>query len=713
MDQAKRRKSDLKIYYAIVATAIFFMAAGTLLTFWSEKEMRATLRQQFNEQQAVMAHSVADVIERRLALIQKELLLTGRDLTQKPDDIGVQDQNIGKMFSRLIDYGVRKAEIMDLDNRSTLVYTPYRNRVKKRMRSDYPDLLSLFQYPESKVICLYPSADNTSVPSLALAVSLSGTTRKLLVCEINVNWFLSPLLKNIRSGKTGYAWIIDENGTFVYHPDAGFVRKSAFTARKGKSPDFSFHRINFIQKEKMLKGMAGTGLYDTTWHRGITGKIEKLIAYCPVIISDNPLRRWSVAVVAPVSEIEDEIKKGILRRFVLQGLVILVVTVSALALFLIEKRWSRLLEKTVDRRTEAYKRSEEKYRSLVESAEDFIFSVDDEGRFLSMNHFTAKFFGGRAPEFIGMQIADLFDTDVAKRQVELINLVSRFGKSVRDEFEIKLGKHTLWISANFMPLKDKEGSLNAILCIARDITENRELEHQLVNTEKLASIGTLAAGVAHEVNNPLGVILGFCDLLIQKTTKDTQLYQDLKVIERQGLHCKKVVENLLSFSRLEKGSSDYTDVNSCLGEVISVVRHTLEMNHIELKTDLYENIPLVGGDFRQLQQVLMNLVNNAVAAMAAGGKLHISTRLQSSGKKVVIRFSDNGIGISSDDMDHIFEPFFTTKPEGEGTGLGLFVSYGIITKYGGSIECKSQPAMTDGQVHKPGWTTFTVRLPVK
>jgi len=209
-------------------------------------------------------------------------------------------------------------------------------------------------------------------------------------------------------------------------------------------------------------------------------------------------------VVAPTSEIEESVHRAYLRLFFLQGLVIMVILVSAAAVLFFELRWSRVLEKKVGQRTEDLKKSEEKYRSLVESAEDFIFTVDSEGVFQSMNSFTANFFGGRPEEFIGRKLSALFAEEVSAQQFEVVRQVYKVGRSVRNEFEVEIGDHRIWLSANFMPLKNEDGAVTAVLCIARDITENKNLERQLINTERLASMGTLAAGVAHEVNNPLG-----------------------------------------------------------------------------------------------------------------------------------------------------------------------------------------------------------------
>jgi two-component system, NtrC family, sensor kinase len=194
--------------------------------------------------------------------------------------------------------------------------------------------------------------------------------------------------------------------------------------------------------------------------------------------------------------------------------------------------------------------------------------------------------------------------------------------------------------------------------------------------------------------------------LLRKKGKDSQEYEDLKTIERQGLHCKQVVENLLSFARLGEGDAEYADVDQCIEDIIKVVKHTLEMHNVELELFLTDGLPPVQGDPRQLQQVFLNLINNAVSAMPSGGTLKIRTYLERASRKAVIRIEDDGTGIKEEHMDRIFEPFFTTKPEGEGTGLGLFVSYGIITKFGGTIDCVSQHSTS----MKPRGTTFTIKL---
>jgi two-component system NtrC family sensor kinase len=706
MEKDVRPRLNKKVLIVVAGIALVFLSAGLALGLRTAVEMRDMVGEQFNEQQLALARHVSVLIERQMHFLERELLLLKKSLAAKKFDPEASYREIQQSFQRVQESGVWKVEILDLKAHNEYIFMPYRQWTSMEIPSERIAILPPPEILGEETVFTSETQAKPYGIGLFLGTLLPEESPMVLLFNLNISWFLNPFLSEIRSGKTGYAWLIDEKGRFLYHPNTEFIGKNSMQIRAERYRDIPLGTIGEIQEEKMLKGEVGTGSYYSGWHRGITGRIKKLIAYCPVNVPGQPARLWSVAVAAPTSEIEDAVHRGYMRQFLLQGLVIFAILFAAVAVLFFEMRWSRTLEERVDQRTEEFKKSEEKYRSLVESAEDFIFTIDFDGKFQSMNSFTATFFGGRPEDFIGRDLSSLFPEKVAQAQLKLVKLVFKAGKSVRDEFEISLVDHTTWISANFMPLKNDEAAVNAVLCIARDITENKNLERQLVNAEKLASLGTLAAGVAHEVNNPLGVILGFCDLLLRKTDKDSQAYDDLKTIERQGLHCKLVVENLLSFARLGEGGSEYADVNQCIEDIVKVVRHNLDMHRIDLSQSLAEDLPLAVGDSRKLQQVFLNLINNSTAAMPTGGRLKISTGLERSTRKAVIRIEDDGTGIKPEHLDHIFEPFFTTKPEGEGTGLGLFVSYGIIAKYGGTIDCVSH----DSASLKPRGTTFTIKL---
>ena len=227
--------------------------------------------------------------------------------------------------------------------------------------------------------------------------------------------------------------------------------------------------------------------------------------------------------------------------------------------------------------------------------------------------------------------------------------------------------------------------------------------------EKLASIGTLAAGVAHEINNPIAVIMGFTEHLLEKTAHLPEIHETLEVVEEEGLRCKKIVENLLTFARVPERTESSADINMILEKMLAVVQNSLLLRKISLESSFAPDLLRAKGDPRELQQVFINLINNAMGAMKRGGKLKVATFLTPDRKRVAIEFSDTGSGIPREIQPKIFDPFFTTKETGEGTGLGLSMSYGIITKFGGNILFTSYPVAEYPEKHG---TTFTVYLPV-
>jgi len=271
------------------------------------------------------------------------------------------------------------------------------------------------------------------------------------------------------------------------------------------------------------------------------------------------------------------------------------------------------------------------------------------------------------------------------------------------------GRESSYYRVIAYPVLDDQGRVTRVIEMARNITKWKRSGDQIYNVQKLIFLGKLAAGVAHELNNPVAVILGFADLLLEKVGPDHPSYELLKTIERQGLNCKRIVENLLSFARQPEATEYSSDVNASIEKVISVVETMLYMRKIRLELNLAEDLPNVRGDSGHLQQIFMNLITNAVAAMDEGGVLTISTRLVDHDSRVEILFRDTGHGIKREHRDKVFDPFFTTREVGEGTGLGLSACYGMVTNYGGHIIFDTVTEDEDGD--RRG-TTFTVSLPV-
>ena len=225
---------------------------------------------------------------------------------------------------------------------------------------------------------------------------------------------------------------------------------------------------------------------------------------------------------------------------------------------------------------------------------------------------------------------------------------------------------------------------------------------QIGQSEKLASIGRLAAGIAHEINNPLTGVLTFAHLLKQKEGMDEQSREDAGVIIRETTRVREIVQGLLNFARESQSQKQWLDINQVLTNTMTLLRSQKEFNKVAIVENLSSGLPQIMGDKNQLQQVFLNISLNACEAMEKGGTLSITTFVQND--NAMITFSDSGVGIKKEFLDKIFEPFFTTKPVGKGTGLGLSVSYGIIQQHGGSIQAESQEG---------AGSTFTITLPLK
>lgn len=257
-------------------------------------------------------------------------------------------------------------------------------------------------------------------------------------------------------------------------------------------------------------------------------------------------------------------------------------------------------------------------------------------------------------------------------------------------------------SANLNPMRDEQGIVTSIVAVLTDITDSAVLRDKLVHAEKMAAVGQLVSGVAHEVNNPLTAILGFADLLMENPEVPDTARKDIRVILQEAQRTKQIVQNLLSFARQMPPQRQALQLNSILRRTMQLRSYDFNSHGVEVIEHLDEGLPEVIGDAHQLQQVFLNILNNAYDAVhEIGHGARIQIMSVKSGDFVEVSFADNGKGISH--PDKIFDPFFTTKEVGKGTGLGLSICYGILKEHGGEISCHNNIA---GQ-----GATFIVRLP--
>ena len=361
-------------------------------------------------------------------------------------------------------------------------------------------------------------------------------------------------------------------------------------------------------------------------------------------------------------------------------------------------KYSEELEGKVHARTHEIERAKRYIESLLENANDVIYTLDHDQQFTYVNG-KVETWGYRKEDLIGRSYLSLLskryrgrhlrDTlDMAEKQMYEIEVVSKSG-DVRS------------VLVSISPLHNDEGVYSGVLGIARDITDRKMLEQQVRNAERLASIGKLAAGVAHEINNPLGGILN-CLYNIRKGTLTASREQEYLHLMEDGLYrVQKIVRQLLDFSQQHEPELKSVDVNVMMDRVLALTNYALLAKQVRLTREYAPVSPKVMADSHMMEQVFMNLVLNAVQATDKGGTITIRTREQDGLCEMDVE--DTGCGIGPDVRPHIFDPFFTTKRTGEGTGLGLSVSLGIIERHGGEMN-------VDTQVDKG--TIFTVRLPV-
>jgi len=233
----------------------------------------------------------------------------------------------------------------------------------------------------------------------------------------------------------------------------------------------------------------------------------------------------------------------------------------------------------------------------------------------------------------------------------------------------------------------------------------KEYAHQqIMKSERLATLGQLAAGVAHEINNPLGAILMYAHLSLEEIPSVDPRHKNLEKVVGEATRCKNIVRGLLDFARQSEPNVEEADANEILKRTLSLLRNQSLFQNIKITTQFSPSLPKAMMDSGQIQQVFTNIILNAAEAIGGQGEVNIATMIAEDGRFIEIEFTDTGCGISRENFDKIFDPFFTTKEVGRGTGLGLAVSYGIIARHRGIIEVKSNPG--EG-------TTFTVKLPLK
>jgi PAS domain S-box-containing protein len=375
--------------------------------------------------------------------------------------------------------------------------------------------------------------------------------------------------------------------------------------------------------------------------------------------------------------------------------------------------------------------SEKKYRDLVENANSIILRMDTEGNITFFNEFAQRFFGYAENEILGQNAADTLSHNSESAKDGIMKLTRALrrdpDRQIVNELEnVRRGGEPVWIAWTYKPIFDNEGHFIEILCIGNDITElkragkeKQELEAQLQRAQKMEAIGTLAGGVAHDLNNILSGLVSYPELLLMELPEDSALRNPVLTIQKSGEKAAAIVQDLLTLARRGVSATEVVNLNHIVSEYLKSPEHEkLLLYHprVRVETHLETNDLNILGSPVHLSKTLMNLVSNAAEAMPKGGKVTISTENRYVDKQIrgydeveegdylTLTVSDTGVGIAPEDMDRIFEPFYTKKVMGRsGTGLGMAVVWGAVKDHKGYIDVQS----TEGK-----GTIFTLYFPV-
>ena len=374
----------------------------------------------------------------------------------------------------------------------------------------------------------------------------------------------------------------------------------------------------------------------------------------------------------------------------------------------------------------AVEQSEERFRLLVESMQDYaIFMLDPDGRVTSWNAGAERIEGFHQEEIIGEPFARFY-TDEDQRlglPMQALRYAAANGRREQEGWRVRKDGARFWANTIVSALLDERRSLVGFSVVTRDLTERKqveevlreseaklrqqaqELEQQLIASGRLVSLGVVTASMAHEFNNPLGIVMGFAQELLEEAVPDSRDYRALKIIDEETRRCQRLIQEMLQFARPRSADLCPTDVRQAIEKTVSMVGNRLYKEKIETTIVIDDHLPLVSADPQQLEQVLVNLLLNAIDAMPRGGRITVKAGLDPAAESpgVVVGITDTGNGIEPADLPKIFQPFFSAK-KGKGIGLGLSICDRIIQNHGGKIAVQSTPG--EG-------TSFKIYLPLE
>jgi signal transduction histidine kinase len=598
--------------FVILATATLLILGVVMwrLGLRAQYELEAVATEEFNRQQLILAQKVAQDIEQHFAFLRSSLLELA-SIWRKHPALMHPPENALPPFQEIL----RTSEVLAIGyvapgSRDVTLYDEG-GRIPGPLALDYGPFLEWAGNPGLGQDVRFGPDEAPSAGPFAGKTILRMAVRHwpgeagrdwpdqpgIIFLVVDARAVAGRYAHDVRSGRTGYAWVLDQRGVFLDHNLEEFIGRDAFSVRKERNSKVSYERIDAIMRDAMLAGKQGQDWYLSGWHRGFHGEVKKLIAYAPARLagSQNPPVVWSVAVAAPVEEVEGLIARATRREMFMVAAFQVVVFLGLVVTMYFGIRWSASLKSEVEART-----------------------------------------------------AEL--------------------REARDKIKLNL----------------------------KELLETQE---RLIRSERFAAVGEAAAHISHEIRNPLMLIGGFARQVRRALPEGGKEAKQLSLVEDEAKRLESMLEEVRDFTRPSVPRMVLQDLNATVWETVMLMEGELSKQGVVIRANLDKSLPLVAHDPSQIRQVIINLIKNAAEAMANGGLVVVTSRLN--GETLEVEVRDNGPGLTQEQAKMIFNPFYTTKERG--TGLGLPVCYRILHDHGGDI-----------RVDSPGGAgcVFTLSLPV-
>ncbi len=659
-------------YFFIIAILIIVVSALITLNIFFQNTLQLDMATQFNKQQLLLARSIAGTISSYISFMKEEVSEISREFSEMSS---ISEREFKALVNEELKHkGIVKADIGFFNEKGDLVFLFGEGEIVKKYMPELFIKSREVKETESNIIEL------PSMLAIISPVHKGGRRIGTIFFLFRIDDIGNRFLTDIKSGTRGYAWMMDEKGYLLYHPtQPDMVGKNLYMTDRSC---FRCHRSFEVEKRILEEKGENFGVYVAP-----TGE-DKVLAYSTANIGSS---KWIVAVSAPYSEVTLAIQRSMkLYSWLIISIFATTTIVAAMLIVMNRKRvqaeerarhqeelerYAQNLEKEVVIRTRELSSEKEKLNTIVSAIGSGIVLINKDGRIEWTNQ--------KMKEMAGIDITGRYCEEIC---ADCTVLSSYSEQNMQTEVLLNLfGEKDKYFQITTAPIVDDRGEVHGYIRLVQDVTEMKKMEEQMMHSEKMAALGRLTAGIAHEIGNPLTSVFSFVQIL-KEMEKDEFKKESLETIYFHIARIADILKQLSGFSKTPPLEFKSWNINSLIESALALIQYDKRAKAVSIQKELSPDIPEIITDGNQLSQVFINIILNAFDAMPEGGTLTMRSYVRDG--SVVVEFEDTGVGIPKENLSRIFDPFYTTKEKG--TGLGLAVSYSIIKKLNGTLTVESE-----------------------